>query len=134
MKDCDSDPTKALETHVAELVAKAVQAFEAERLCVSKGCLEKMSAESNPGHPAQREGSQVYVAYSGCCPLYAGETGVSVRARFRGHGHGAHNRKSWYDDVTHVRFLPLSCGHKYYRQLVEAALVIALRPREQAGS
>ena len=98
---------------------------------MSKQCLETISASSNRDHPALRKGAHVYVAYSGQCPLYAGETSVNVRTRFIGDGGGAHNRKSWYAEVSHVRILPLSCDFKYYRKLVEAALIIGLQPREQ---
>ena len=72
------------------------------------------------------------MAYSGECPLYVGETGEYVRTRFRGDGGGSHHRKEWYERMSHVRFLRLPCAadDKYYRQLVEAALVVKLRPSE----
>lgn len=122
--DCFAD-------HVLVLAKTAADAFLLESSCVSKERLETIGAHSNDDHPALREGSHVYVAYSGESPLYAGETGVTVRSRFMSDGSGSHSRKQWYHEVSHVRFVALSCDSKYYRKLIEAALVIGLRPREQ---
>ena len=132
MIEQDSQPgVDCLHDHCEVFTKTVVDIFLRESLCVSKERLETISTLSDGQHPALREGSHVYVAYSGQCPLYAGETGVTVRTRFTGHGNASHNRKPWYEEVSHVRFLPLSCDSDYYRKLVEAALIIELRPREQ---
>ena len=122
--DCFAD-------HVDVLAKAVADAFFLKSSCVSKERLETIGAHSNGDHPALRKGSHVYVAYSGECPLYAGETGQTVRTRFKGDGSGSHDRKPWYKDASHVRFVALSCDSEYYRKLIEAALVIGLRPREQ---
>lgn len=126
--DCGSD---SLDSHIEVFANACVGIFLRDSSSVSKQCLETISVTSNPDHAALRQGPHVYVAYSGQCPLYAGQTGVTVRTRFKGDGDGAHDRKSWYEEVSHVRFLPLSCDFEYYRKLVEAALIIELEPREQ---
>ena len=122
--DCFADHVEVFATAVAD-------AFLLESSSVSKERLETIGARSNGDHPALRKGSHVYVAYSGECPLYTGESGVTVRTRFKSHGSGSHDRKPWYEEVSHVRVVGLSCDSKYYRKLIEAALVVGLRPREQ---
>ena len=82
-------------------------------------------------HPTVRRGSYVYVAYENEAVLYVGETGEYVRTRFRGDGSGAHKKEDWYDRMTHVRFRALPSKSDHDRKLMEAALILALRPSEQ---
>ena len=99
---------------------------------ISREHLEGLTRRSHPSHPALAKGAHVYVAYSGERPLYVGETGHYVRTRFKEDGGGSHDRSEWYGRMSHVRFLRLPCAadDKYYRQLVEAALVVKLGPSE----
>ena len=104
--------------------------FCSNSVTVSKGCLENVDGRRDRMHPTVRRGSYVYVAYENEAVLYVGETGEYVRTRFRGNGSGAHQTKDWYGRMTHVRFWDLPSQSDHYRKLVEAALILALRPSD----
>ena len=79
--------------------------------------------------PTGATGSYVYAAYdSKGVLLYVGETGKSIKRRFRDDGSGAHKHKSWYTAMKTVKYKRLCLNSKYYRKLLERALILAGRP------
>ena len=100
----------------------------------TKKQIEEADGRRNRGNPISKEGSYVYAACDGEGELlYIGETGESIKARFKSHGSGAHNKKGWYIDIEKVRYMELPYGEDY-RKLLERALIFAGNPIHQDSS
>ena len=82
--------------------------------------------------PLSIKGSYVYAAYDADhCLLYVGQTGESIKTRFRGDGSGAHKNKNscWYKDVKYVEYLKLDADSKECRLWLEHTLIFAGKPK-----
>jgi hypothetical protein len=76
------------------------------------------------------DGSFVYIAYENDNVLYVGETSKSIYRRFIGDGSGAHNKKDWYNRMTHVCYVDATeqVLPEKHRKLLEQAISIKLNP------
>jgi len=97
---------------------------------VTKHDLEKADGRKKNAPLYATNGSFLYVAYENDHVLYVGETSVSVKKRFIGHGSGAHNKKVWYRRVTNIKYFKSTHESlpSQYRKMVEQALSISLSP------
>ena len=97
---------------------------------VTKQDLEKSDGRYKNAPHFATKGSFLYVAYQNESVLYVGETCVSVKKRFTGNGSGAHNKKVWYQRMTHIKYAKASHDDlpEHTRKMLEQALLIALKP------
>ena len=98
---------------------------------VSKADLEKDGRTTRNNPPSYTErASYLYVAYENSNVLYVGEASTSIRDRFIAHGSGAHNKKNWYQRMTHVEYIKATFCElpEKHRMLLEQALSIKLNP------
>ena len=102
---------------------------------VTKDDIQTADARRVSECPISKQGSYVYAAYDANeCLLYVGQTGESIKKRFRSHGSGAHFEEDWYKlETAKVRFQRLgpASADGYYRKLLERALILAGGPKYQ---
>ncbi|WP_143178127.1 hypothetical protein [Cystobacter ferrugineus] len=97
---------------------------------ISKATLEESPSKGTPRPEFHTKGSFLYVAYENKKVLYVGESSISVKRRLLHDGTGAHNKKGWYERVTHVCYARFSHDElpEPYRKMLEQALTIILEP------
>ena len=126
----------AITEAIADTMLNEASHFSARVLCrfislavrATKNEIEKADGRTNPDNPVSKKGSYVYAAYDGEGELlYIGETGESIKRRFKSDGTSAHDKKDWYSDMEEIRYLNLPCD-KNHRKLLERALILAGNP------
>ena len=71
-----------------------------------------------------------HIIYTGNIVIYVGETGVSLKARFKGNGNSSHCKKYWYKNITEVKYIRWDTEELTTpeRKYLEAAITVSLKP------
>ena len=98
----------------------------------SKYEIEISDGRRDKSNPISQCGSIIYIAYADKNILYVGESSTSIKRRFISDGSGSHKEanKTWYKNMTHVKFLKYeeSILPEMYRKLLEQLFSVNLKP------
>lgn len=122
-----------MKNKIVEFIKKTFEHCEPQMYEENIVKIQNTNGNNKNSPRACKSGSSVYVLYSEEHDvLYVGETGVSVKSRCFGDGDGAHDKKSWFSEVSYVKHFTEACESnlsKQERKLLEQAFSIYLSPK-----
>jgi len=104
-------------------------------VCKKEDVFNADGRKSN-SHEGAKKGSFIYFLLDNNKEiLYIGETGDSLKDRLKGHGNGAHDKKSWFNQVKYIKYFKVNESEMdwKFRLVIESILVMKFQPKYNAN-